>query len=69
MCHRSKNKVATAYLVSIFKSIFDFLIVTRGVKKAHHKIRFFFHLPRLFCSGFFNRVFGRFVTGEVQKRD
>jgi hypothetical protein len=29
---------------------------------------FFFFLPRLFCSIFFNRVFGRFVTRGVQKR-
>jgi hypothetical protein len=30
---------------------------------------FFFPLLRLFCSIFFNRVFGRFVTRGVQKRD
>jgi hypothetical protein len=29
---------------------------------------FFFLLPRLFCSIFFDRVFGRFVTRGVQKR-
>jgi hypothetical protein len=29
---------------------------------------FFFFLPRLFCSIFFYRVFGRFVTRGVQKR-
>jgi hypothetical protein len=44
---------------------------------AHHKkcgfffLRFFFfpRRPRLFCSIFFYRVFGRFVTRGVQKRD
>jgi hypothetical protein len=40
---------------------------------THHKkcgfffLRFFSFLPRLFCSIFFYRVFGRFVTRGVKK--
>jgi hypothetical protein len=50
---------------------------TRGKKikkviSAHHKNAFFFlrfFSPSVVFTDFFNRVFGRFVTGNVQKRD